>query len=380
VIAGGGALPAHGHLLFAMRLFSSPTRLFASAACAAALLGQRELTRRGAAAATESVGKDLFLTAHGAGPAITAPTAGRGVRQAESALAAQAREFAANLGDSVEPLQEILLTLAQENPRLALELACSSPLRLVNDTPLAGLIAARLADRDPATALLLLRSLDPRTLGGHAAYVAVFDAMGQRDDFVGALQSVGALCAAETQAGFIQRIVLDWCATSPEAALTWIRALPDAAMHDRLLVEAGQSRFALDPAQAAELALQVRDPALRVASLTETLFGWFDADPAGVTQWLDRFPPNADLDHFAARIATLPELSATRIDVALGWAESITQPELRLQSLATLIDNWSRHDAAAATHYISTAIGLTLGERTTLLARARSTTRPGPKG
>lgn len=357
-----------------MRFPPSTIRLLASAACAAALLAQRESTHRNDSPASARVGKPR-------GSAALHRAAFRAAGEEKSALASQARDLAAAPASAihVDTLREILLALAEEDPRFAMELACAASLRMANDTPLAAVIAARLAERDPAAALLLVRGLDERTATGQAAYAAVFDAMSEHGDFADALQVVRSVCATETHAGFMQRIVLEWAATSPAAALGWIRDVPDTALRDRLLIEAGQNRFALDPAQAAELTLQVRDPALRVASLTETLLGWFDADPAAATRWLDRFPPHVDLDYFAARIATLPALAASRIDVALSWAESIVQPELRLEALTTLIGTWGQQDAAAAVHYVSNATSLTALQKNALLACVRNASAPALK-
>jgi hypothetical protein len=62
-----------------------------------------------------------------------------------------------------------------------------------------------------------------------------------------------------------------------------------------------------------------------------------------------------------AAIALQPFLAGRRPDVALSWAETITEPRLRSQRLAVIAREWASADRAAALRFVHASTDL-LGE------------------
>jgi hypothetical protein len=105
----------------------------------------------------------------------------------------------------------------------------------------------------------------------------------------------------------------------------------------------------------------------RTYALGEALRQWVDLDPVAASSWLDRFEPSPDLDGAVAAIALQPFLAEKRPDVSLSWAESITEPRLRSQTLAAIAREWARADRAAALRFVHASTEIQGEDRADLL-------------
>lgn len=101
---------------------------------------------------------------------------------------------------------------------------------------------------------------------------------------------------------------------------------------------------------------------------------WVYRDPIAASAWMDQLDPSPDLDMGAAAIAVLPALIQGKPDIAASWAESITDPEMRANTLLDLIRLWAEHDAIGAQRYANTSSVLDPATR----ALALSTMQPSP--
>lgn len=93
----------------------------------------------------------------------------------------------------------------------------------------------------------------------------------------------------------------------------------------------------------------------RLAALRDGLTQWVHLDPAAASVWMDNHDPAPDLDAGAVAIASTPSVVAKAPEIAASWAESITDPELRANTLLDFIRLWAEHDPAAARRYAATS-------------------------
>ncbi|HEX3728870.1 MAG TPA: hypothetical protein VHV47_03635 [Opitutaceae bacterium] len=136
----------------------------------------------------------------------------------------------------------------------------------------------------------------------------------------------------------------------------------------------------LQPQEAANDAAALSDPEARSAALHGVVGGWSQADPGGLTQFLAQMPPDADRAQMLGQslqawvktdlpaasewinnsaggpdldkgVAAVASLDSIKPDVAVSWAESISDGPLRSSTLADVLRNWAQTDYAAAQQY-----------------------------
>ena len=144
----------------------------------------------------------------------------------------------------------------------------------------------------------------------------------------------------------------------------------------------------VQPELAAQAALAIADPDTRNTALHGVVGGWAQADPAGLTQFLGTLPAGgdrpamltqslgawvkedpvaasawinnngglgSDVDQGVASVATANYLKP---DVAITWADSITDPTLRSQTAASVVSDWVHTDVGAARAYVQSTTNL----------------------
>jgi hypothetical protein len=152
----------------------------------------------------------------------------------------------------------------------------------------------------------------------------------------------------------------------------------------------------LQPEQAAAAAAAITDPDIRNQALHGIVGGWAQADPVTLTQFLSQLPPDgnrglligqalqqwvhldpvaaadwinnsdlgADLDRGIMAVANMDMFAGDITpDVAVNWAESITDPALRSKALVNLLRDWVLVDLAAATSYFNATANLLPADR-----------------
>ena len=120
-----------------------------------------------------------------------------------------------------------------------------------------------------------------------------------------------------------------------------------------------------DPEGLAEYAISLPDGPDKSFALTESLPSWAVNEPAGAAEWINQIPSSPELDQGIAAIALSPD---SKPEVAVTWAESIADPQLRSSTLATLIRQWNESDPAAAQQYAETSTNIIGEDRSDLLA------------
>lgn len=221
------------------------------------------------------------------------------------------------------------------------------------DVDLAWSLAAELAAARPEVAQI--------------AYAVVLDTLAQRGNYARAKAGLQRLPQSEMKDHLVTNLVLQWGRDDPLAAAEWLLSIPVSSARTGAFAQLGKAWAEVRPQEAAEILLRLPAGELRRQSITAALTAWIEQSPAAASAWLAQLEPDPDLDLVAARIARVPQLVQTRVDVALGWAESIVDGNERVQALGSIVVVWADRDRAAAVRYVQQAPSLTPAQRASLL-------------
>jgi hypothetical protein len=133
---------------------------------------------------------------------------------------------------------------------------------------------------------------------------------------------------------------------------------------------------ATDPAGLAKCATLQAAEADRLYALHSAFGEWVSRDLIGASEWLCGRPPGAEFDVGAAAVATAGPLVTLWPELALNWAETVTDTGLRSGTIASIVHEWAKNAPVEAYHYAKTSSDLLATDRTTLLADFAAT--PGP--
>ncbi|MEY4488475.1 MAG: hypothetical protein RIQ79_983 [Verrucomicrobiota bacterium] len=194
---------------------------------------------------------------------------------------------------------------------------------------------------------------------------------------VGLYERAGEFAAsgpAQYRSAWLASTYQQWGTYQPQAALLALEEIADpvASQEARSGLYAGWSGS--DPAALVAYAQTLPHGESRLSALNDGLSQWVHRDPAAASAWMDGHDPSPDLDSGAVAIALAPALVTQKPDVAASWAESITDPELRANTLLDLIRLWAEHDVAGARAYAVRSPAL----RPETRALALATLEPAP--
>lgn len=210
----------------------------------------------------------------------------------------------------------------------------------------------------PAVAINTINFLiaaDPLLASDHGnALVTAFTRIGAFDT----ASQFAATGPAEFRAAWLCTTFNQWATYQPQAALAALGKINDPAVHAEARAGLYAGWSSSDPAALVAYAQALPIGEARLEALNTGLAQWVHLNPGAASIWMDKFDPAPDLDAGAAAIAITPALVAKKPDVAAGWAESITDPELRASTLLDLIRLWAAHDATGAHRYAATSPAL----------------------
>jgi hypothetical protein len=203
----------------------------------------------------------------------------------------------------------------------------------------------------PEAALRAFHSLvgaDPDLASDHGnILVSAFAHIGAFED----AQAFALSGPREHQAAWLANVYQTWGQSAPKTALVSLEGITEATMRGAALNALFAGWASSEPAALVAHAQTLPAGDVRLQALREGLTQWVFRDSAAASDWMDRFDPNPDLDAGAAALAVMPTLVQKKPDVATSWAESISDPELRANTLLDLIRLWAEHDVSAARHY-----------------------------
>lgn len=205
---------------------------------------------------------------------------------------------------------------------------------------------------------------DPTAALDHG--LALINALSDTGDFAIAAK-FAATASPDQRASWLQFAFNNWALHQPEIAVNAARTLsndPDVQRDAFQGVIGGWAQS--DPAALAEYSQQMPPGPERTRALEDSLRQWVDMDAAAATAWIDKFDPSPELDAGTAAVASLPRLVNSHPDIAVSWAESISNETLRSETLANIIREWAAKDRAAAKKYAESAKDILPGDKNNL--------------
>ncbi|MFT3783929.1 MAG: hypothetical protein QM790_18110 [Nibricoccus sp.] len=194
--------------------------------------------------------------------------------------------------------------------------------------------AQRLASENPS---------DDVGLGNH-----LIDALCQSGHF----QSAGEFAAAgdaHTRAFWIGNAFSRWASFQPVQAAQAASALSDTETQNQALHGVVGGWAQADPSSLVQYVVNLPATSEKSSMIGQALQRWAKVDPVAASQWLNKNEGGPEMDQGIASVATM---EALKPDVAVGWAESISDPRLRSETLVSVLRTWSTTDLTATKSYL----------------------------
>ena len=209
--------------------------------------------------------------------------------------------------------------LMEVDPELALPLAAEvSDPRLRNR--ITSLVAAYRAAASPQEGLAFAESLTDQTARSLARRSAL--ATWSKND-PAAAGSYLLEHGLHEPSGTVNSLLNEWTRVAPEAAAQAVlRRVEDGAAPSDAMLSAVMGRWVMDDAYAASK--------------------WVSALPEG---------PHRD----SAVVALVTHSARREPEAALGWAQTVSQPQQRLSAMENTLSTWLRADRASALHWLQTS-------------------------
>ena len=231
------------------------------------------------------------------------------------------------------------------------------------------LMAAALAGaaRQPAVALQLIQDLIACDADSGQVYgnvlIRTFCAQGNYQSALALL----AAAPADSQADWAKMLFSHWTATSPAAALQAAPNLPDPPMQRAAFNTAVADWSARAPGDLAAYAITLPPVSEHTQALQKALDNWSLQDPAALGNWLNTLPPGPDFDAGVALMLAKTDGANRTPETALQWIATITDPQLKQNSLLQLLQTWQQTDPTIARQYLAQADWLDNSQRQQLL-------------
>jgi hypothetical protein len=183
----------------------------------------------------------------------------------------------------------------------------------------------------------------------------------------GAYESAVNFAAADpspNRAAWLNAAFFHWAAHQPEAALRGLSAIAAADARGAAFQGLVTGWADANPAAFADYVMRLAPGEDRTQAFARTLPEWVSREPMEASEWMIRhFTPSTDMDSGVAAVALLPNLIASKPEVAVGWAENISEPSLRAETLRKIAREWAQRDADAVKHFLAITPNLGDDER-----------------
>lgn len=161
-----------------------------------------------------------------------------------------------------------------------------------------------------------------------------------------------------------------WAEFQPQAAAANALRLPDPADQAEAMNAIIIGWAPTDPKGLIEFAKRNLTASQQSTVVARAIGFWANSDPVAAATWIGQNDFGAASDTGIAGIAVSQQLSSTPA-IAAGWAENITSPELRLQTLGSILEQWAVTDSNSAGKFLAASQALAPDERTNLWAQVR---------
>jgi hypothetical protein len=161
-----------------------------------------------------------------------------------------------------------------------------------------------------------------------------------------------------------------WAEFQPQAAIASAMQIVDAGVREAALNAIIVGWSPSDPKGMVEYAQNNLPAGQQNTALQNAIGFWADSDPVAAATWINQNNPGPQTDTGVAEIALSPQLTQNP-ELAATWAENIFNPQLRLETLTTVIEKWTAVDRTSAENYIKNSPALAPEDRTQLLDESR---------
>jgi len=234
-------------------------------------------------------------------------------------------------GTAPDKAADWALNLADDNAR---EAAMASVFAGAVANPDAAIrVAGLAADKDPDNAIGFGNSL--------------IDTFCEAGNFEAAARFAGNANAGQ-RSFLLAEAYSKWSALQPEPAAQAALAISDPDTRSEALHGIVGGWSAADPVALTHFIAQLPAGGERGAMLGQALQSWVRVDPIAASQWMNASDKGADMDEGVASVARMNELKP---EVAIGWAESITDKNLRSEVLGEVLRSWVLENPTVARHY-----------------------------
>ncbi|HEU6447179.1 MAG TPA: hypothetical protein VFV23_01920 [Verrucomicrobiae bacterium] len=254
-----------------------------------------------------------------------------------------------NLNLRGQLIQAALHGWARTSPLAAANWALALPDSGERDKSLATIFSGAVAT-NPETAVAVGKILMEENPAAAAACGSkLIDALCNAGDFSSAAGL--AASADSSQRNFwIGEAFSKWASFQPQAAAQAAQALADPEIRSQALHGIAGGWAEADPAGLIQFLAQLPAGGDRGEMLGQALKSWVQNDPLAAANWInDNNQFGSDLNQGAAEVATTESLPP---QIALTWATSISDPQLRSATVASVVRDWLYDDLPAAENYI----------------------------
>jgi hypothetical protein len=198
------------------------------------------------------------------------------------------------------------------------------------------------------------------------SYSALVAGLTQNGAYGLASEVVGRLdIESDTKAELMNIVIGAWATYEPQVAMQWVMTQPEdikAAHIERL----GEAWSDTDPQAAVNFAATQND-ATRASLLLPSFKKWLTTDPAAAAAWLTATQRHKDFDEVIAEMASQPSTNNSEVKAALAWAGQVHDPELRVNTVISVLSAFKQKDPKAAAAYLQEITYLTDSERKRLV-------------
>ena len=145
------------------------------------------------------------------------------------------------------------------------------------------------------------------------------------------VNQLGNLPEGKSRDRFVSQIAYDWGQKDPQATAEWINGLENSSEQRKATLRLSDAWSRRNPPEAADWALSLNNEKIRQQSLQRVINSWMHYDIGATANWLNQHPPSADLD--LAVSVFVNRVMNDDPEGARSWAESITNPNLRKETL-----------------------------------------------
>jgi hypothetical protein len=226
--------------------------------------------------------------------------------------------------------------------------------------------------QDPEVAVQLMQHLNQINPSQAREYGdALISALGQYGSFQRAAD-FAATGSNENRAEWLATAFANWSNYQPEDAAAFALGLGDSGTRAAAIDAVIPNWAQINPKNLADFAMNnLSDGDQKTRALNNALVYWAGNNVVEAAQWIGQQNPSPALDQGEAAIATQQDVMK-QPDVAISWAQDITDADLRSRTIMAIVQTWALSDRSAALNYIQTTQDLRPDDRDSLLASLNS--------